>query len=301
MDDRGRGVNSYSYTPFGVAYNVKEKVDQPYRYTGRRWDPNVGKLWYRSRHYDAARGSFSQNDKWKKSITNPIFKSRYSYVGSNPVNWTDPFGFEKLIFSLNNKVGLIGDGPGLIDTSFLTSDYKNATLIKIENFKNVYTSILDRKGKEQITDILFIGEGTTFGPAMPGLYPGDWREFRQDNWDELEAIFSKNLNIEFRMCDTGVGNYLENVALELPSGTTVTGYTDKIVTSLVNQAYTVVNDVAGINLIGYESVDNNRGWGAKQVSEVSFFGISVKLTTVVDPKVIKKSVLNNCGKIELIK
>jgi hypothetical protein len=49
MDDRGKTVNSYNYTPFGVAYNIHEKITQPYRYTGRRWDSNLGKLWYRTR------------------------------------------------------------------------------------------------------------------------------------------------------------------------------------------------------------------------------------------------------------
>jgi RHS repeat-associated protein len=92
MDDRGRGVNSYSYTPFGVAYNVKEKVEQPYRYTGRRWDPNVGKLWYRSRHYAPGVGRFSQADKWGHSILFPTIYKKYTYVFNNPLIYTDPLG-----------------------------------------------------------------------------------------------------------------------------------------------------------------------------------------------------------------
>jgi RHS repeat-associated protein len=93
MDDRGRGVNSYSYTPFGVAYNVHEKVEQPYRYTGRRWDPNVGKLWYRSRHYAPGVGRFSQADKYVRSEVNTVMYKSFEYTRNNPIVYYDPFGY----------------------------------------------------------------------------------------------------------------------------------------------------------------------------------------------------------------
>jgi RHS repeat-associated protein len=94
MDDRGKTVNSYNYTPFGVAYNIHEKITQPYRYTGRRWDSNLGKLWYRTRGYDAGRGVFTQADKWQNSVMNPVGYHAYGYVNGNPVLWVDPYGYK---------------------------------------------------------------------------------------------------------------------------------------------------------------------------------------------------------------
>jgi RHS repeat-associated protein len=96
-DHRGKTVNSYNYTPYGEAYNIHEKIIQPYRYTGRRWDPNVGKLWYRSRHYAPGVGRFSQADKWNKSVMNPVGFHAYGYVQGNPVLYRDPYG--KFIFT----------------------------------------------------------------------------------------------------------------------------------------------------------------------------------------------------------
>jgi RHS repeat-associated protein len=103
MDDRGREVNSYSYTPFGVAYNVHEKVEQPYRYTGRRWDPNVGKLWYRSRHYAPGVGRFGQADKWQSSVMNPVGHHPFTYVRNNPVIYVDPMGRVEINKPLTDK------------------------------------------------------------------------------------------------------------------------------------------------------------------------------------------------------
>jgi RHS repeat-associated protein len=100
QDHRGKTVNSYNYTPYGEVYSVKEKINQPYRYTGRRWDSNVGKLWYRSRHYAPGIGRFSQADKWQNSVMNPVGNHAYGYVNGNPVRFVDPWGY-KIIYDKN--------------------------------------------------------------------------------------------------------------------------------------------------------------------------------------------------------
>ncbi|PKK88029.1 MAG: hypothetical protein CVV64_20550, partial [Candidatus Wallbacteria bacterium HGW-Wallbacteria-1] len=103
LGQRGKTMNSYSYTPFGEAFNVHEAVVQPFRYTGRRWDENVGKQWSRTRHYDPRRGRFSQADKWKFAIINSVIHHPYAYVTNNPIKWTDPFGLLRTIL-LNIKL-----------------------------------------------------------------------------------------------------------------------------------------------------------------------------------------------------
>jgi RHS repeat-associated protein len=122
LSERGKTMNTYSYTPFGEAFNVREAVAQPFRYTGRRWDENVGKLWYRSRHYDAGRGRFSQADKWNGSVLNPIGNHAFGYVNGNPVRWVDPMGqFEvtqDLLTACPNINELINELQVILKTTF---------------------------------------------------------------------------------------------------------------------------------------------------------------------------------------
>jgi len=65
------------------------EVKQPYGYTGREWDKELGLYYYRARYYDPKGGRFISKD--------PIGfaggdVNLYRYVSNNPVNATDPSG-----------------------------------------------------------------------------------------------------------------------------------------------------------------------------------------------------------------
>jgi RHS repeat-associated protein len=81
----------FCYDSFGNISNNKNKIDQPYTYTGREYDRETGLYYYRARYYDASIGRFTAKD--------PIgFEggiNLYAYVGNNPVKWIDPWGLTK--------------------------------------------------------------------------------------------------------------------------------------------------------------------------------------------------------------
>src|SRR5207247_8419518 len=60
----------------------------PYQYTGRENDA-TGLLFYRARYYDSNAGRFTSEDPLRFGGRDSDF---YSYVGQNPVNYTDPTG-----------------------------------------------------------------------------------------------------------------------------------------------------------------------------------------------------------------
>ena len=91
----GLVVQRYDYTAYGettVELNGEvgdHLIENPYGYTGRVHDRETGFYFYRARYYSLSLGRFLSPD--------PIgFEGGYNfyiYVGNNPINLTDPFGF----------------------------------------------------------------------------------------------------------------------------------------------------------------------------------------------------------------
>ncbi|MDO8446578.1 MAG: RHS repeat-associated core domain-containing protein [Deltaproteobacteria bacterium] len=113
-DSAGKTQQTYEYDSFGNLKDQKNKVKQPYTYTGREWDKEAGLYFYRARYYDSVVGRFTSFDpilhpangppakkgcgssssepSFNVLLSRPLELNPFIYTLSDPVNNTDPYG-----------------------------------------------------------------------------------------------------------------------------------------------------------------------------------------------------------------
>lgn len=93
-DNTGAVVEKDGYGVYGESASL---TGNPYRFTGRRLDPETGLYYYRARYYSASLGRFMQND----PIGYDGGDNLYAYVGNDPINLNDPTGLLKYSLSVD--------------------------------------------------------------------------------------------------------------------------------------------------------------------------------------------------------
>jgi RHS repeat-associated protein len=74
----------YSYDVFGEPNRVSN-LNNPYMFTGRRYDSETDLYYYRARYYKPEIGRFLQTD----PIGYLAGLNMYTYCGNNPLNWME--------------------------------------------------------------------------------------------------------------------------------------------------------------------------------------------------------------------
>jgi RHS repeat-associated protein len=95
-DAGGRIVQTITYDAYGRPSFGQNAVANPYLFAGRRYDPETGLYYFRARFYDPMRGRFLQRDPIGMWTDAANLGNGYTYVGNNPLSWTDPLGLVRI-------------------------------------------------------------------------------------------------------------------------------------------------------------------------------------------------------------
>ncbi len=92
VDTSGNVVNSYNYDVWGNITSQVEGISNSFKYAGEIYDEETGLYYLRARYYDPSLGRFLNEDTYEGQIDNPLSQNLYTYVGNNPLIYSDPTG-----------------------------------------------------------------------------------------------------------------------------------------------------------------------------------------------------------------
>ncbi|MCP4548057.1 MAG: RHS repeat-associated core domain-containing protein, partial [bacterium] len=99
-------TDSYEYTAFGGLIAHSGLDEQPYRFAGEPYDPNVRLYYNRARWLDPESGRFSNMDPKIGSLFEPASLHRYLYAAASPQHFVDPTGREFGVLGLQVSLGV---------------------------------------------------------------------------------------------------------------------------------------------------------------------------------------------------
>jgi RHS repeat-associated protein len=120
----------YTYDAYGncfVGLTACGTSGEPYRFTGRRFDPETGLYYYRARYYDPVKGRFLQAD----PIGYQVDLNLYAYVGNDPTDQQDPTGMTNNCGTGNTGSHIPGQSGGHCEgEAKYTGDKRSAELAR---------------------------------------------------------------------------------------------------------------------------------------------------------------------------
>ena len=127
LDHRGHVLARDAADPYGaprLAWRSGQASGPTYRFTGKEDDPLSGSVVIGARHYLPALGRWASPDPHfllddpDAALTTPGEANPYSYVGGNPVTFTDPTGKKGLAHGRENRPGVLDNYPDSPNAGF---------------------------------------------------------------------------------------------------------------------------------------------------------------------------------------
>lgn len=98
-DATGKVIGVNEMDAFGNLVQHATEIPNPFAFTSREYDADLGIYYYRARFYDPLLGRFLSPDRYPPSIDSPASLNRYAYVLNAPTRYTDPLGLsEGMVF-----------------------------------------------------------------------------------------------------------------------------------------------------------------------------------------------------------
>jgi len=95
-DASGAVTDSYDYDAFGNLIARTGATENPFLFTGQRYDANTGFYHLRARYYQPETGRFTVVDPYAGDIYSPATLHKYLYCSNDPINRIDPTGMFSL-------------------------------------------------------------------------------------------------------------------------------------------------------------------------------------------------------------
>jgi RHS repeat-associated protein len=94
-DGTGQVTDRYVYDAFGRLIAHAGGSGNAYQFAGEQRD-STGLDYLRARYYNSDLGRFISKDAFAGHLASPISENAYVYANANPINFTDPSGYESL-------------------------------------------------------------------------------------------------------------------------------------------------------------------------------------------------------------
>ncbi|TYQ27274.1 RHS repeat-associated core domain-containing protein [Pseudanabaena sp. UWO310] len=94
-DSSGQVTDRYVYDAFGKLIASAGNSSNSFQFAGEQRD-STGLDYLRARYYDSDLGRFISKDAFGGRMSSPISKNPYAYANNNPINFTDPSGYDAL-------------------------------------------------------------------------------------------------------------------------------------------------------------------------------------------------------------
>jgi len=163
----GNSHHNYRYDPYGGVLPENGSFTDPhnhYALTGKEYDEFMGLVWFGARHYDVENGVWVTQDSYRGNVIDPLSLHRMMYIGDNPINYIDPYGY--FLTKILDKTKYINP---VYWASQLMDDGKN-----FEEAIDFGYEVVDPVVNEVVSETTDLVIGENKGEAWKSVVTDDW-------------------------------------------------------------------------------------------------------------------------------